>query len=65
MLISQLKELGFYVTESKNCDNHYIAKVWLHGNYITTITTRDYFGEWNTEIHHQKVNLAFFTKNKR
>jgi hypothetical protein len=60
MLISQLKEKGFYVTQYKNCDNKYIAKIWLHGNYITTITSMDYFGEWKTEIHNQKVDLNYF-----
>jgi len=62
MLIRQLREHGFHVLEHRNCDNIYIAKVWLHGEYITTISARDYYGEWSTEIHNQKVNLEYFTK---
>lgn len=64
MLISQLRENGFYVTEHKNCDNLYIAKVVLHGDYIATITTRDYFGEWKTQNHNQKVDLNYFMEKK-
>ena len=64
MLIHKLRDMDFYITERKDCDNRYHATLWLHGDFAANINTLDYHGEWKTNKF-QRVNLDYFIQYKR